>query len=105
MLTYSNKRWTNSFSIFFNGEKKAEDFDLAGVDNLSETPVEIVDGIEVFQGTPAWYTLNFKSSYQLNSNLNIQAGLENILDHHYKMAGSGLSAPGRNFTVTVRANF
>jgi hemoglobin/transferrin/lactoferrin receptor protein len=31
--------------------------------------------------------------------------LENILDHHYKPFASGISAPGRNFMVTLRAAF
>ncbi len=105
MLSYNNSRWTNSFSIVFNGPKDPKDFDNAGVDNLDETPIEIVDGIIDEKGTPAWYTLNLKSSYQLNDNLTIQAGLDNILDQHYKTAGSGLSAAGRNFILSVRAKF
>ncbi len=97
MLSYNKSRWTNSFSILFNGAKKPKDFDAAGVDNLDETYED--------KGTPAWYTLNLKSSYQLNDNLNIQAGIDNILDQHYKTAGSGLSAPGRNLILSVRAKF
>jgi hemoglobin/transferrin/lactoferrin receptor protein len=31
--------------------------------------------------------------------------LENILDQHYKTFASGLSAPGRNFIVTLKARF
>ena len=80
-------------------------FDAAGVDNLDETPIEINEGIVDEKGTPAWYTLNLKSSYQLNDNLNIQAGIDNVLDQHYKTAGSGLSAPGRNLILSVRAKF
>ncbi len=105
-LSYNHSRWKNSVSFVFNGAKEAEDFDLAGVDNLDETPIEdLGGGIFEYQGTPAWYTFNLKSSYQLNDNLNIQAGLDNILDQHYKTAGSGLSAAGRNFIVAVRAKF
>ena len=55
-------------------------------------------------GTPGWYTLNLKSSYQINENINLNAGIENILDKHYRPYTSGISAPGRNFIVAIRAN-
>lgn len=56
-------------------------------------------------GTPAWVTLNIKASYLLTEHLNAGIGLENILDLHYRPYSSGISAPGRNLILSLRANF
>ncbi len=55
--------------------------------------------------SPAWYTLNFKGSYQVNSHFQVTAGLENITDQRYLPYSSGVVAGGRNFILGVRANF
>ncbi|HET6245495.1 MAG: TonB-dependent receptor [Bacteroidetes bacterium] len=57
------------------------------------------------QGAPAWFTLNFRSSLQINDFIQINAGIENILDHHYRPFSSGISAPGRNIFVALRLRF
>jgi len=54
---------------------------------------------------PAWYTLNFKAMYRVNSNFQITAGLENITDRRYRPYSSGVTAAGRNFMISVRATF
>jgi hemoglobin/transferrin/lactoferrin receptor protein len=54
---------------------------------------------------PAWYTLNLKAGYQFNRYIGLQAGVENILDQHYRNFASGISAPGRNVFVTIRGSF
>lgn len=54
---------------------------------------------------PSWYTLNINGSYQLNKVLLISAGVENITDQRYRPYSSGISAPGRNFTLGLRASF
>jgi len=55
--------------------------------------------------SPSWYTLNFKAMYQFHPNLTLSAGLENITDQRYRPYSSGLTAPGRNFILSLRANF
>lgn len=55
--------------------------------------------------SPSWYTLNFKAMYQFHQNLAVSAGLENITDQRYRPYSSGLVAPGRNFILSLRANF
>ncbi len=55
--------------------------------------------------SPAWYTLNFKASYQITDFLAITAGVENITDLRYRPYSSGLVAAGRNFLLSLRANF
>jgi hemoglobin/transferrin/lactoferrin receptor protein len=55
--------------------------------------------------SPSWYTINFKAMYQFHPNLSVSAGLENITDQRYRPYSSGLVAPGRNFILSLRANF
>ncbi|MEX2478762.1 MAG: TonB-dependent receptor [Gracilimonas sp.] len=53
---------------------------------------------------PTWYTLNFKALYQFNSNYTLTAGLENITDQRYRPYSSGISAPGRNFILSLQVS-
>lgn len=55
--------------------------------------------------SPAWYTLNFKAMYHLDTNWSITAGVENISDQRYRPYSSGLVAPGRNVIMALRLNF
>ena len=54
-------------------------------------------------GTPGWYTLNLRASYQFNPYVNLTVALENMMDQHYRPYTSGISAPGRNFIFSLRA--
>jgi hemoglobin/transferrin/lactoferrin receptor protein len=55
--------------------------------------------------SPAWYTLNLKISYQLWRDLSLNAGVENITDQRYRPYSSGMSAPGRNFILSLNFKF
>jgi len=35
------------------------------------------------------------------NNLDLSLGFENLLDHNYREHGSGINAPGRNFSARV----
>jgi hemoglobin/transferrin/lactoferrin receptor protein len=54
---------------------------------------------------PAWYTLNCKAAWFIHSSLALNVGVENITDQLYRPYASGISAPGRNFIVALRAQF
>ena len=54
--------------------------------------------------SPAWLTLNFKSSLNLNENLKLSIGLENILNKRYRTYSSGIVSPGRNLIISFRAS-
>jgi hemoglobin/transferrin/lactoferrin receptor protein len=84
------------FYALYNGWKNIWDYNVNGEDNLSYATTF---------GMPAWYTLNLKASYQLHKYFSVEAGCENILDTRYRVFGSGISGPGRNFTVTLRARY
>ncbi|MFC2096452.1 TonB-dependent receptor plug domain-containing protein, partial [Bacteroidota bacterium] len=55
--------------------------------------------------SPAWWTINFMSSYKIKDALTINLGVENILDNRYRPYSSGIVAPGRNFIVGLRIGF
>ena len=95
-LNYEYNNQAISLSTHYNALKKAIDYDLGGVDNLEEA-TQI--------GNPSWYTLSLKYSNSLDKHLTFIAGIQNIMDIHYKTFGSGISASGRNFTLSLRANF
>ena len=111
-LTLERKDEKLSFSLDYQYalSKKAEDFDLAGVDNLDETPYTVDSNnldseLIIYHGLPKWSSLNFSLSYNLSKKVNCQFSINNILDEHYKSFGSGISAPGRNFITTIRFNY
>lgn len=55
--------------------------------------------------SPSWYTLNFKAMYKFHQNFTIQSGIENLTDRRYRPYSSGMVAPGRNFILSLKANF
>ncbi|MCG6186041.1 TonB-dependent receptor [Maribellus maritimus] len=55
--------------------------------------------------SPAWCTLNFKGMYNVNNSLSFSAGIENLTDRRYRSYSSGVSAPGRNFFLSLTQKF
>lgn len=53
--------------------------------------------------SPAWWTLNFKAEISIGSHAYLSGGVENLLDKRYRPYSSGISAPGRNFILSLRA--
>ncbi len=51
---------------------------------------------------PSWYTLNFRSQYQVNNAISILATLENITNRRYRTYSSGIAAPGINFILALK---
>lgn len=87
------EKFKGDFTVMYNGWKHIWDYRLNAEDNEADaTPA----------GMPAWYTLNLGAAYQFTPNLQIQARLDNILDKNYRVFASGLSAPGRNLSITLR---
>ena len=55
--------------------------------------------------SPAWYTLNVKVLYELSKVLSLSGGVENLTDQRYRPYSSGISGAGRNFLLSLRADF
>ncbi len=95
-LNVSIQKFRGSFYMIYHGFKKIRDYNLVGEDNIDNaTPF----------GTPDWMTLNISGNYTLHKNLSLQLAVENILDKHYRVFASGISAPGRNFIIALRGTF
>ncbi len=89
------KKFQSEVSTQYNGSKKIKNYSDSGEDNLQYATAD---------GMPAWYTFNFRNSYQINKNLNAQFAIENITDQNYRVFASGISSAGRNFIISLRAN-
>lgn len=94
-VTFKHKGLHTEFYTRFNGAKP---FDDLSPSEQHKTHLYTSDG------TPAWYTLNLKTSYQIDDNFSLSMGMENILDDHYRPYSSGISAPGRNVIMALRAS-
>ena len=55
--------------------------------------------------SPGWYTLNIKAMYYITDIFSVSAGVENLTDRRYRPYSSGIVAPGRNFILSIRAEF
>ena len=95
-LLYQSQRFQAEFFSLYNGWKYISDYNLGGEDNQQYATAD---------GMPAWMTLNLRTSFDVNKHLTLQVACENLLDRNYRYFASGISAPGRNFVVTVRGRF
>ncbi len=89
-------KWKTELYTLFNGWKKLADYNPNGEDNLQYATVD---------GMPSWITFNTRLGFQFNEKLSTQVLLENIFDKNYRYFASGVSAPGRNCSITLRASF
>jgi len=55
--------------------------------------------------SPSWYTVNIKTGVTFSNALKLNIGLENILNKRYRPYSSGISAPGRNLTISLYGRF
>lgn len=95
-IKYDNNVWYTELYSLYNGKKRLIDYNPSGEDNLqTATPY----------GTPSWYTVNFRAGVTFAKYVQVQAGVENILDKNYRYFASGMSAAGRNFILAMKFKF
>ena len=77
-----------------------------------DLPMEEQDKTEIYAKdengetyAPAWYTLNFKAMYTLDTHFSFTAGVENLTDQRYRPYSSGISGAGRNFVLSGSIRF
>lgn len=99
-LSYMTRRLKISAYAIYQGQMDFDDLPLRDRGD----PIFALDA-NGNSFTPSWYTLNVKMAYYFNNHLSTTVGVENITDQLYRTFGSGISAPGRNFTVSVKATF
>lgn len=100
-ITFDASKLDLEFSAIYQGERAHEDL---AVSEQGKTEIYALDD-NGDTYSPAWYTLNLKANYKLTDIFSVQAGLENITDQRYRPYSSGLSGPGRNFILSLTANF
>ena len=95
-FTFLTKLINAEAYVLYNGWKRIKHYNPDGEDNPQyATP----------DGTPAWSTLNLKTTFNLSKHFSLQAGIENFLDRNYRYFASGFSAPGRNCILAIRTKF
>ena len=55
--------------------------------------------------SPSWTIFNVNASYPILDFLTVSAGIENIGDQRYRSYSSGIVAPGRNFSFSLKGSF
>lgn len=53
-------------------------------------------------GTPGWSIIGARVNWLPSPEWQISLGVDNLLDKRYRMHGSGIDAPGRNFSLDLR---
>ncbi len=122
-IAYRGDKFRIEGVLRYNGAKSVEEYAVGSIDLHSECGHVIdregmSDNIEyglinnnpgecesIYAGLPAWMTYNLYLSYRFSERFSIDLAAENLTDVHYRQFGSGLSAPGRNFILTLRGSF
>lgn len=92
-INFTGKRTRIEASVMYNAAKKWDKLDPS---EQAKTHMYTEDG------SLAWAIINLRFSYQILSQLQINAGVENIFDKHYWPYASGIPAPGRNIYIALR---
>ena len=56
-------------------------------------------------GWPSYQLLNISVQYTINKSCKLKLGIDNITDQHYRTFASGISAPGRNYIISLQYKF
>ena len=95
-VTYKHKIFNTEIYLLYNEWKRLNEYNADGEDNAQYATAD---------GMPSWMTVNWKGSVQVLKCLQVQLGVENILDRNYRNFASGFSSGGRNFLIGLRANW
>jgi hemoglobin/transferrin/lactoferrin receptor protein len=56
-------------------------------------------------GTPGYGVLTIRTGYRITKNVDVIFDIENVTDADYRIHGSGVNEPGRNFILGLNARF
>jgi len=96
-LIYKTSNLNLQFYVAYQGERKFEDL---AVEEQGKDEIYAKDA-NGNNYSPSWYTLNVKAMYEITEHFTLSTGLENITDQRYRPFSSGISAPGRNFVMSL----
>jgi hemoglobin/transferrin/lactoferrin receptor protein len=100
-LVFSNKKLKIDLNAVYNGKISYPDLALS---ERADAHLYANDN-NGKPYAPEWLTLNMKFHWDISSRFSLGGGVENILDKRYRPYSSGISAPGRNFILALRAQF
>ncbi len=91
-IVWKNQRISTDLFVNYNGEVAYDD--LA----MSEQEKDYIYAIDENGNpfSPSWYTLNFRSQYDVSRTIKITTNVENLTDQRYRTYSSGIVAPGIN---------
>jgi hemoglobin/transferrin/lactoferrin receptor protein len=100
-LRYSRNKVFIEFTAMYNGEVSADE--LAPVEQAKiDIYAKDANGKPY---SPSWYTINLRTSYQLDPKTSFTASWENITNQRYRPYSSGIVAAGSNLIFAVRWSF
>ena len=94
-VKHTETKWNAEFFTLFNGWKRSKNYNPFGEDNEQYATAD---------GMPSWLTLNLRGAVNVGKNVTAQLMIENILDRNYRYFASGISAPGRNFAISIKTS-
>lgn len=94
-LIWENQKLKADVFVNYNGEISNDDLALS---EQSKTFIYASDA-NGNPFSPSWYTLNFRSQYQITNALKASVSLENMTNQRYRMYSSGIAAPGTNLIL------
>ena len=100
-IVWKNQRLRTDLFLNYNGEIAYDD--LAVSEQSKEYIYATDENGNPF--APSWYTLNFRSQYDVTNNFKVTTSLENITDQRYRTYSSGIVAPGLNIILGVGYHF
>jgi hemoglobin/transferrin/lactoferrin receptor protein len=108
-VSYRKNKIELTANYKFNSKKGIDQYNISeGIDNHVQTPIvdaNAANALDKYYGTPSWSAFGLNGRYSVNENFTVQGSLTNVFDEHYKEFASGVSAPGRNFSIAIQANF
>ncbi|MCF6361682.1 MAG: TonB-dependent receptor, partial [Cyclobacteriaceae bacterium] len=92
-------KWHSSTIMFTQQYNGAKSINQLSPSELNKPHIYSPDG------SPAWTVSTINMQYDFGKSFIINAGVENIFDVHYRPYSSGISAPGRNFIMSLKVSF
>ena len=93
---WEGRWWTLETYVLFSGAKPTSKFGPYATDNLD---------LMLDSGAPNWWTLNAEFSSKLHEKVEFRVGVRNLLDMHYRVFASGISAAGRGVYTSLHTAF
>jgi hemoglobin/transferrin/lactoferrin receptor protein len=100
-ITYRHKWLTIDLYGDFSGKINSDNLAIRTLENPTLFPTDELGNYY----SPAWYTLNLKTAFDVAKYLTLTVGIENITDQRYRTYSSGIAASGVNALVGLRGKF